>query len=381
MQAGRVTLGFIGGAQVDRFGNLNTTYVGPRDRALRLPGSGGAPDIASLARRHVVIMAHERRRFVERVDYVTSPGHGDGGRLAGADRTARRRPVGRHHHARALPLRPGDAGDGARERAPGSDRRAGPAETGWPLRLADPVVETPPPSADELAMIRRFDPEGFWTDRAPLSHAVPRRRPRLEGAQPLGRGRARGPAVPAAPGRRAPVRCPPTRRCSTGWPDRLDRARAPDRPRPWASTRRSSASRRPRGGGRATTRSRGCFGRFAASVHSPSAFLEPLQGFAGQLDARCAAADLRPDGARHAGPAGHPRGVPERAPGAPVRSGPAAGAEEARLQAPEVRLQARVGRPRARALHREVRGGGRDAPLRRAGRAWQGVPPGPAARR
>ena len=79
MQSGRVTLGFIGGAQVDRFGNLNTSYVGPPGAAVRLPGSGGAADIATLARRHVVIMAHERRRFVERVDYVTSPGHGTGG--------------------------------------------------------------------------------------------------------------------------------------------------------------------------------------------------------------------------------------------------------------------------------------------------------------
>src|SRR5262249_59269359 len=79
MQSGRVTLGFIGGAQIDRFGNLNTTYVGRAGHAVRLPGSGGAPDIASLARRHVVIMAHERRRFVEPVDYITSPGFGGGG--------------------------------------------------------------------------------------------------------------------------------------------------------------------------------------------------------------------------------------------------------------------------------------------------------------
>ena len=98
MQSGRVTFGFIGGAQVDRFGNLNTTSVGPPNKALRMPGSGGAPDIASLARRHVVIMAHERRRFVERVDYVTSPGHGEGGdwRVRPACPAAARRPSSRH---------------------------------------------------------------------------------------------------------------------------------------------------------------------------------------------------------------------------------------------------------------------------------------------
>ena len=163
MQAGRVTLGFIGGAQVDRFGNLNTTYIGSRDRALRLPGSGGAPDIASLARRHVVIMAHERRRFVERVDYVTSPGHGAGGDwrartgLPGAGPSAVITTLGLfrfHPVTREMVLasvHPGVTVDQVR------------AETAWALRLADPLVETPPPSAGELAMIRRFDPEGFWT--------------------------------------------------------------------------------------------------------------------------------------------------------------------------------------------------------------------------
>lgn len=163
MQAGRVTLGFIGGAQVDRFGNLNTTYVGPRERALRLPGSGGAPDIASLARRHVVIMAHERRRFVERVDYVTSPGHGEGG-----DWRARTGLPGGGPAAVITTLGLFRFDPVTREMVlasvhPGVTAEEVQAQTGWPLRPAVPVVETPPPSADELAMIRRFDPEGFWT--------------------------------------------------------------------------------------------------------------------------------------------------------------------------------------------------------------------------
>ncbi|HEY7141204.1 MAG TPA: CoA-transferase [Methylomirabilota bacterium] len=163
MQSGRVTLGFIGGAQVDRFGNLNTTYVGRQAEAVRLPGSGGAPDIASLARRHVVIMAHERRRFVERVDYVTSPGHGEGGDwrvrtgLPGGGPSAVITTLGLFRFdavTREMVLasaHPGVTVDQIR------------AQTGWPLRLAQPVTETPPPSAAELAMIRRFDPEGFWT--------------------------------------------------------------------------------------------------------------------------------------------------------------------------------------------------------------------------
>src|SRR5260221_730949 len=79
MAQGLVDLGFIGGAEVDRFGNLNTSYVGPPDRPqVKLPGSGGGADIAILSRRWVTLMTHEKRRLVERVSFVTSPGHGDG---------------------------------------------------------------------------------------------------------------------------------------------------------------------------------------------------------------------------------------------------------------------------------------------------------------
>src|SRR5947207_3923759 len=79
MAQGEVDLGFIGGAEVDRFGNLNTSYVGdPRRPAVKLPGSGGGADIAVLSRRWVALMSHEPRRLVERVSYVTSPGHGTG---------------------------------------------------------------------------------------------------------------------------------------------------------------------------------------------------------------------------------------------------------------------------------------------------------------
>src|SRR5712692_2411293 len=76
---GRVDLGFIGGAEVDRFGNLNTSYVGdPAKPKVKLPGSGGGADIAILSRRWVTLMNHERRRLVEKVSFVTSPGYGDG---------------------------------------------------------------------------------------------------------------------------------------------------------------------------------------------------------------------------------------------------------------------------------------------------------------
>src|SRR5258706_7458416 len=79
LQSGRVHLGFLGAAEVDRFGNLNSTEVrGPRGLT-RLPGSGGACDIASLAQRFVVLLEHSKRRLPERVSYITSPGNGEGG--------------------------------------------------------------------------------------------------------------------------------------------------------------------------------------------------------------------------------------------------------------------------------------------------------------
>lgn len=163
MQAGRVTLGFMGGAQVDRFGNLNTSYVGPHGASTRLPGSGGAADIASLARRHVVIMTHQRRRFVERVDYVTSPGHGTGG-----DWRARTGLPGGGPSAviTTLGLFRFDPTSGEMVLAsahPGVTVDEVRTETGWPLRVAADVGETLPPTAAELAAIRRFDPDGFWT--------------------------------------------------------------------------------------------------------------------------------------------------------------------------------------------------------------------------
>ena len=74
LQAGRVDAGFIGGAEIDKWGNINTSYIGGHeDVQVKLPGSGGAADIAAMSKRLIVIMNHEKRRLVERVSYVTSP--------------------------------------------------------------------------------------------------------------------------------------------------------------------------------------------------------------------------------------------------------------------------------------------------------------------
>jgi glutaconate CoA-transferase subunit B len=164
LQQGRVDVSFIGGAQVDRFGNLNTSYIGGAlDAATRLPGSGGACDLASLAQRHIIIMKHEKRRFVPRVDYITSPGFGDG--------TGWRQKVGLPRGGPAtvittmgvmkfepqtkemmlVSVHPGVTADAVKD------------NTGWPLKVVDGLTQTPAPTGEELAMLKQFDPEGYWT--------------------------------------------------------------------------------------------------------------------------------------------------------------------------------------------------------------------------
>jgi glutaconate CoA-transferase, subunit B len=168
MAQGRVDLGFIGGAEVDRFGNLNTSYIGSFDSpAVKLPGSGGGADIAILSRRWVTLMNHEKRRLVPRVSYVTSPGFGDGTPgwrertgLPGGGPSALVTTLGVFRFA------PGGGEAYLASFHPGSSVEEVRAETGWELRVAPDVGETPAPSVEELAMIRRFDPDGFWTRRA-----------------------------------------------------------------------------------------------------------------------------------------------------------------------------------------------------------------------
>jgi glutaconate CoA-transferase subunit B len=163
LQNGRVDVGFLGGAQVDRFGNLNTTWVEDQSRRIRLPGSGGAADIASLARRTVILMPHERRRFPERVGYLTSPGYGTGG--------AWRRQVGlvRGGPARVITSLAvlgfdHESGEMMLESVhPGVTVEEVKGQMGWDLQVSPSLRTTAEPSADELAALTRFDPDGTWT--------------------------------------------------------------------------------------------------------------------------------------------------------------------------------------------------------------------------
>jgi len=164
LQQGRVDLGFIGGAEIDRHGNLNTSYVGDwRHPTVRLPGSGGGADIASLARRFVVIMPQERHRFRERVDFITSPGHGDGPGwrtgvgLPGGGPSAVITTLG------VFRFDPESAEMILASYHPGQSLDTVRAATGWNLRISTICNETPTPTADELAIVRQCDPAGHWT--------------------------------------------------------------------------------------------------------------------------------------------------------------------------------------------------------------------------
>ncbi|MFQ5410484.1 MAG: CoA-transferase subunit beta [Anaerolineales bacterium] len=164
LQRGEVDVSFIGGAQVDRFGNLNTTYIGGTAApTTRLPGSGGACDLACLAKRHIIIMSHEKRRFVPRVDYITSPGYGDGGDWRERVGLPRGGPSAVITTLGVLRF---DESSREMELAsvhPGVRVEQVLENTGWPLKIAADVAETSAPTASELATLRQFDPEGFWT--------------------------------------------------------------------------------------------------------------------------------------------------------------------------------------------------------------------------
>ena len=156
LQGGRIEVGMLGAAQIDRWGNLNTTVIGPyASPAVRLPGSGGACEIALNAQRVIVVMNQSMRTFVERVDFVTSPGHhrpdGGGARpsWAGAGPTAVVTQLGVYHFGP----------DGEMELAglhPGVDDETVDAGTAWRMRRASTVKELPEPSARTLEAIRRL---------------------------------------------------------------------------------------------------------------------------------------------------------------------------------------------------------------------------------
>jgi glutaconate CoA-transferase, subunit B len=146
LQGGWIDVGFLGAAQIDRFANLNSTVIGDYERPqVRLPGGGGAPEIATQAREVFVMLRHERRTFVERVDFVTSVGTRvavvvtDLGTLEPDQET---------RELTLTQLHPGVSLEQARE------------ATGWDLRVAADVRETKPPTDEELRALRALRTNG-----------------------------------------------------------------------------------------------------------------------------------------------------------------------------------------------------------------------------
>lgn len=159
-QRGHLDVGFVGGAQIDRHGNVNSSVIGDFDRPrVRFPGSGGANDILSLCRRVLVVTLHERRRFVPRVDFVTSPGFLDGGDARRRAGLIFGRPVrvvtdlgllGFDETSRAMRLE---------ALHPGVSSEDIERNTGFEVLIPGEVPVTAPPTDEELALLRSLDPE------------------------------------------------------------------------------------------------------------------------------------------------------------------------------------------------------------------------------
>lgn len=157
LQGGRITIGFIGAAQIDRFANINTTVIGDYARPkVRLPGGGGAPEIATCCQETYVIASHRPRVFVPQVDFITSLGHGEGG--------------GHREHLGLTTVGPSLVITDLCLLRPDPDTReltvfsvhenVEPREireaTGWPIRFEDEVETTPAPTIEELSVLREL---------------------------------------------------------------------------------------------------------------------------------------------------------------------------------------------------------------------------------
>jgi glutaconate CoA-transferase subunit B len=168
LQRGLVDVGFLGAAQIDRFGNINTTVIGEYAHpTTRLPGSGGACEIAINARQVFVIMRQSLRSFVDRIDFRTSPGN-----LGGAEQAERIRReggwLGRGPTIVVTDLgvyRFDETGEMRLDALhPGVTLEAVRETIGWDINVAPDLASTPPPTADELRLIREeLDPEGVYT--------------------------------------------------------------------------------------------------------------------------------------------------------------------------------------------------------------------------
>jgi len=163
LQGGRIDVGFLGGAQIDKYGNINSTIIGTyKTPKVRLPGSGGACDIASNVKKIIVITPHEKRRFVERVDFRTSPGFVDGkqnwrnlklqggGPYAVITNLCTMKFDSESGEMTVVSLHPGVTLDKVQENTP------------WKLKVAEKLEQTPPPTDREVSTLRALDPARIY---------------------------------------------------------------------------------------------------------------------------------------------------------------------------------------------------------------------------
>jgi glutaconate CoA-transferase subunit B len=174
LQRGFIDIGFVGGAQVDKFGNLNSTCIGDYSKPkVRFPGSGGAHDFGTFSRRSLIVMIHERRRFVEKCDYITTPGFLTGGNSryeaglpAGTGPAAVITTTGVFRFTADTKemylhsIHPGVNIDSVRERVE------------WDLKVSPTLHETEPPTEEQVEIVRSLDPDGFFLRRGEFAKKI-----------------------------------------------------------------------------------------------------------------------------------------------------------------------------------------------------------------
>lgn len=167
LQGGHIDVGLLGGAQVDKFGNLNSTVIGDYIYPnVRMPGSGGACEIASLAYRTIILMPQNLRRFVNKVDFITSPGH-----LSNINSRKKKVSYGGGPFAVVSDLGVYNFNSSTKEMYLKAKHQNVPLNliydnTGWPLNVAHDLHETALPSREELDFIRKLDPAGIFLGKA-----------------------------------------------------------------------------------------------------------------------------------------------------------------------------------------------------------------------
>jgi glutaconate CoA-transferase, subunit B len=163
LQRGNVDVGFLGGAQIDRFGNINATVIGPYERPkVRLPGSGGSMEIAAWANRCYILTPHQKRRFPEKLDFRTSAGF-----LSGRSERQAANLRGGGPQAVVTDLgimEPDETGELVMTALhPGASLEQARENTGWDLKAASVLRLTPPPAEEELRILRQeLDPSGIY---------------------------------------------------------------------------------------------------------------------------------------------------------------------------------------------------------------------------